>query len=96
MFRSCSPISQSVDLLFLANIHMEICLCAEFGIEHDYMKYFFATDHTLFRRTEFCTPADNLELEFDKLIKIGARFRKFRRCGRYFLIYKTGAYILFR
>ena len=60
--------------------------CAEFGIEPDYMKYFFATDHTLFRRTEFCTPADILELEFDKLIEIGARFRKCRRCGRYFLM----------
>lgn len=60
--------------------------CAEFGIESDYMKYFFATDHTLFRRTEFCTPADILELEFDKLIEIGARFRKCRRCGRYFLM----------
>ena len=60
--------------------------CAEFGIESDYLKYFFATDHTLFRRTEFCTPADILELEFDKLIEIGARFRKCRRCGRYFLM----------
>ena len=60
--------------------------CAEFGIEPDYMKYFFATDHTLFRRTKFCTPADILELEFDKLIEIGARFRKCRRCGRYFLM----------
>ena len=49
------------------------------GIEPDYRKSFFAADPPLFRRTDFCTPAGLLELEFDKLIEIGREQKRTRR-----------------
>lgn len=61
-------------------------LAAKYNYDPDKLRTIVQLPQTLYKRYEFRSINDILELEFTKMLEENIRFRKCKRCGKYFIM----------